>query len=625
MEASEIRDTFCVLPFRHMQIGNRGFVRLCDQTPWLTDADGRPLKVYQQSIAEIWNSPAMREARRAMIAGQPIAECRSCWQLEALGCKSRRMGENAKWQAQAESTGESLDEIKKQAARDTFFVWSRPQSLELEVGNVCNLQCRMCTPAFSSRIEGDAIHARWYENQPGIKPVRRYRRSLASDAIDGVTYDGIAFVEEATEGKIYWTAGSTTVRVPQADAHCRSLEMIFSDRMPPGHVVEVRVNDVVVYRGCPLDDGLTQTWELSGTEGREILKIEISSSTLSHPASGHPVGLGVRDANLEFEPNRKLNKIQRYPSSRLPDKQHWFKEKELIYGELLKEPKAIREVYFKGGEPLLSKEALAIIDYLGAEGDSDKLRFHVTTNGTLFEETLIRNATRVASLSMAVSIDGIGQVNEYIRYPAKWSIVEENLRKYAGFTSPGTVDVNEHLRQPATSKTLGEGLQPDRCSNLVLFTSITFQIYNALNIVELFRFCDHLNYRIEVYALDYPSYLAADVMPPNARRVAAQRIREYIASDCKPENRSHIVALAARLEMHGDTLDMDNLQEFMVFTNDLDRSRGQSFRDACPELLSYIEEAGIPWSHETRFATKDCDAASSPEDPTDISGIERAS
>jgi hypothetical protein len=41
----------------------------------------------------------------------------------------------------------------------------------------------------------------------------------------------------------------------------------------------------------------------------------------------------------------------------------------------------------------------------------------------------------------------------------------------------------------------------------------------------------------------------------------------------------------------------------MVFTNDLDVSRKQSFADTHAELLELIRQAGLEWSAETRFAT----------------------
>jgi hypothetical protein len=50
---------------------------------------------------------------------------------------------------------------------------------------------------------------------------------------------------------------------------------------------------------------------------------------------------------------------------------------------------------------------------------------------------------------------------------------------------------------------------------------------------------------------------------------------------------------------------MENLNQFILFTNDLDQGRNQRFREVHAELLSYIEQAGIPWHDETRFARHD--------------------
>ena len=173
---------------------------------------------------------------------------------------------------------------------------------------------------------------------------------------------------------------------------------------------------------------------------------------------------------------------------------------------------------------------------------------------------------------ISVSLDGIDDLHEYIRYPAKWSTVSENIQIFS------------------------------RLRNVWLTTSITFQAYNCLRIVELFRYCDSMGYRMNVNTLNYPSYLAVSAMPRAVRQIAASRLKEYVATDCKQENKNAIQALANGLDAAGDHLDIDCLEQFMVFTNDLDQSRGQRFQDVNPELLGYIEDAGFPWNQETRFA-----------------------
>ena len=456
MIETKLGDAFCVLPFKHMQIGNNGFVRLCCQTPWLKDDAGKPITVYEHSAAEIWNSKAMREIRRAMIEGKQVTECSKCWQQELHGGFSGRMSANANANANANIVGglkekllnllkqsiNPLQEIKLEAVRENFFVHSSPVDIELEVGNVCNLMCRMCSPTYSSKIEHDPVHSKWHNS-------------------------------------------------------------------------------------------------LSADSSQEKLKPNV------------------------------------YPLSRLPEKKHWFKEKAFIYKELLSQPKSIRVITFKGGEPFLSKEAVGILDYLSTEGDPRKTQVAIVTNGTIADSNLLNIISRFDSVHIAVSLDGVGSYYEYIRYPAKWSTVEANLRTFA------------------------------ELSNVLLMTSITFQAYNAMQIVKLFRFCDRFGYEINVNALDYPSYLAASVIPPKARQMAVKRIRDYVATDCKQKNQATISALASGLEALGDQIDMENLNKFMLFTNDLDQSRNQHFSEVQAELLGYIEEAGIPWNEETRFARQD--------------------
>ena len=44
------------------------------------------------------------------------------------------------------------------------------------------------------------------------------------------------------------------------------------------------------------------------------------------------------------------------------------------------------------------------------------------------------------------------------------------------------------------------------------------------------------------------------------------------------------------------------IEEFMLFTNDLDVSRHQDFSITCPELKSMIEDSGFKWSQQRRFS-----------------------
>jgi hypothetical protein len=44
------------------------------------------------------------------------------------------------------------------------------------------------------------------------------------------------------------------------------------------------------------------------------------------------------------------------------------------------------------------------------------------------------------------------------------------------------------------------------------------------------------------------------------------------------------------------------MRSFMLFTNDLDITRGQSFHDTHRELLQLIVDTGFTWTNETLHA-----------------------
>jgi len=94
-------------------------------------------------------------------------------------------------------------------------------------------------------------------------------------------------------------------------------------------------------------------------------------------------------------------------------------------------------------------------------------------------------------------------------------------------------------------------------------------------------------------------------MPPNARRIAADRLRAYADRDCRPQHRDMVRGLSEQLRTRGEQFDAGLLRDCMLFTNDLDVSRGQSFADVNGELLGFCAEAGVSWTTETLHARRE--------------------
>jgi len=123
---------------------------------------------------------------------------------------------------------------------------------------------------------------------------------------------------------------------------------------------------------------------------------------------------------------------------------NWYDDDQAI--QLASIP-TLKEVYLTGGEPMMVKGLLKFIQAL------DKniiLRFN--TNGTLLNPALFEEIKKFKTVNMCFSIDGIGKVNDYIRWGSKWDDVYSNFKlcKAAGFdVSIGpTVQVLNELYMP---------------------------------------------------------------------------------------------------------------------------------------------------------------------------------
>jgi MoaA/NifB/PqqE/SkfB family radical SAM enzyme len=252
--------------------------------------------------------------------------------------------------------------------------------------------------------------------------------------------------------------------------------------------------------------------------------------------------------------------------------EHWFNRKDIVNGKLLEHPEQIRYLKLQGGETLLSREVGEVLQYLIDAGVAHQVTVHVVTNATTTKAPWLRLTEHFRGVSFVISVDGHGKYYEYIRYPAKWDNLVKNI---------------ETLR--ALPKT-------------TLTAHLTIQNYNVLNIVDLCRYLDSIDAPFTVNALSWPAHLAATNLPPRGRRLAAERIRAYVGGDCRPQNKKRMLGLIGWLESAGESLDQRLLRDFMLFTNDLDVTRGQSFRETHGEFLALLEEAGFAWTAETLHA-----------------------
>lgn len=139
-------DKFCVLPWISLEASPIGTVRpCCLADDEIRDDAGEKFSLQTADFADIQNSQDMRELRRQFLAGQRPQTCRKCWNEERAGRTSKRM--------------HTLDRLKHMLGEQTWTEDAKPlMFLDLKLGNICNLKCRICGSWSSSQFATEEIN-----------------------------------------------------------------------------------------------------------------------------------------------------------------------------------------------------------------------------------------------------------------------------------------------------------------------------------------------------------------------------------------------------------------------------------------------------------------------------------
>nr|WP_298350817.1 twitch domain-containing radical SAM protein [Rhodoblastus sp.] len=569
--------TFCIYPFISLNITPGGSVKPCCAFMKEISVDDKPMSVYEHSLPEIWNSDFMREIRREMIAGERVAGCDYCYQQERSGVRSMRVVTNEIWIQEFAEPQEAIKQLFADVEANGYRVPNRCSGLELDVGNLCNLKCRMCNSQSSSGISSDPVHSRWAYSGLIAARWRGNGMIIAPERALGVASEGIAWPVVEGGVKVGWTDGNAGLRFSISDIDLAGLEIELSDDRPENHPLAVLANGQSIFEGNLPSGRWVGKFDLEQFGNAAELDIRLNSPLFRNDRLGRRVGVGIERIEL-FRKERGRNEVN---ASRLPGRGLWFQEMDFLINEILAEPEKISRLRFIGGEPLLIKEVETMMRHLVETGAAGKIELWTVTNCAVRNEAYFELAQHFRSHGLMMSLDGVGKINEYIRFPSSWDVVNQNIEMF--------------LKQ----------------KNTTLWANMTIQPYNLLHISDLIEYCLAKGIAFKHHLLQYPQYLSVAVLPQDIRDLAADRVLEYINSkDTLPaplragvqELRDSVVEVAEAIR----TAKIDDrekfLQEFIVFTNDLDMSRGQSFAQSLPELYHLLRDAGVQWPQTLRFA-----------------------
>lgn len=380
-DQSDIKKTFCPLPWTYMSIRPNGQYRVCSVSQSsasqgnLLKPDGTSYRADLDSFEDVRNSEIMKKLRARMLAGQTTPEiCQRCIQEEAHGLESRRLNEV---QRGLYTLNQARNVTKEDGSISNKEV---PVSgYDLRFGNTCNLKCRMCYPALSTK---------WYEEW------YKTRHSGFNDS--GVRY-----------------------QFHQADS-----------------------------------------------------------------------GAVILDSN-DYQ---------------------WF-ESPGFFDFMVEHIKEIRRIHFSGGEPLLLKEHLKLIQALVEMGVAKDIEIDYNTNLTVLPAKIIDLWSCFKKVGLGVSIDAVGPLNNYIRHPSRFKEIEANLRM-----------IDE---------------SPD---NIRVWLTSTLMWLNIARYPELLRWLLTSEFRkvnrvtaedskqlyLGTHFLHNPKFLSAKILPKSFKKTVSIRMRDFL-------------------------------------------------------------------------------------------------
>lgn len=229
---------------------------------------------------------------------------------------------------------------------------------------------------------------------------------------------------------------------------------------------------------------------------------------------------------------------------------------------------------FAGGEPTLNPIVHKILNYCVENNYSQNITVFISSNFTNLNKKFFELMPKFKKFELIASIDGIEQVQEYIRYPSNWLTIKQNF------------EIARTYMQYPTVKIL---------------VNITVNILNIFYLIDLLYFLEEQFFEYPYYEewpyninlLYFPEELKIDWIPHALRNEVIQKISEY-------QKNSYVLKQFPDLKVKTDLLinvlsqipDNVKIKEQMTILenilNTLDDHRDVSYKSSIPWIETVI-------------------------------------
>lgn len=223
----------------------------------------------------------------------------------------------------------------------------------------------------------------------------------------------------------------------------------------------------------------------------------------------------------------------------------------------------IEELHFFGGEPMMIKTVWDLIQHAVDNDYAKNIELSFNTNCTFWDEERIDLLRHFRLVGIGLSIDGIGERFEYMRHPAKWIDVSNNISKMLKWRAE----------------------DPSRRSLLTHFTASSYNVYYVNEVIDFSRQNDIPFFINPVYQ---PNNFAMQHIP---RKIKDRLIRHFEQTVDRGTSYWDEIEKIWNY-INGSQDDPEQWQRFLQDMRVRDQYRQESFADTFPEFYNLILQYG---------------------------------
>lgn len=170
----------------------------------------------------------------------------------------------------------------------------------------------------------------------------------------------------------------------------------------------------------------------------------------------------------------------------------------------------LKHLKVTGGEPFASREFLDLLAWCTDNNYEKNLGLSITTNGTKYNQSLLKKLVKFKYLSIVVSVDGTEKTYDYIRHGITWDKLIENCDLFDEFFKDKKEKFVKH--------------------NDTIHVSTVLQFFNMFDICNLIDWCYNRNYifKLDVNLKPKGSELQVRYLPKEMKQLVIDQCDLYL-------------------------------------------------------------------------------------------------